>query len=75
MVLIVAATKEVERHDGKQTTSRLRRAKFEGSKTFEGFDFGFDPKGRTSLGPQSSTFYHGTGPHSGVVWHLLCVDR
>ncbi len=30
---------EVERRDGKQMASRLRRANFEGSKTFDGFDF------------------------------------
>ena len=35
---------EVERRDGKQMASRLRRANFEGSKTFDGFDFNFNPK-------------------------------
>ena len=35
---------EVERRDGKQMASRLRRANFEGSKTFDEFDFGFNPK-------------------------------
>lgn len=35
---------EVERRDSKQMASRLRCANFEGSKTFDGFDFNFkDP--------------------------------
>jgi DNA replication protein DnaC len=35
---------EVERRDGKQLDLRLRRASFEHAKSFEDFDFGFNPK-------------------------------
>lgn len=35
---------QVERRDGKQMASRLRRANFEGNKTFDAFDFNFNPK-------------------------------
>ena len=35
---------EVERREGKQLEQRLRRAAFEANKTFENFDFLFNPK-------------------------------
>ena len=35
---------EVERREGKQLDQRLRRAAFEANKTFENFDFLFNPK-------------------------------
>lgn len=35
---------EVERREGKQLEQRLRRASFEANKTFENFDFLFNPK-------------------------------
>jgi DNA replication protein DnaC len=35
---------EVERRDAKQLTRRVRQADFEGHKTLEDFDFGFNPK-------------------------------
>src|SRR5688572_12672824 len=35
---------EVERRDSKQLEARLRRANFEGTKSLEDFDFGFNPR-------------------------------
>jgi hypothetical protein len=35
---------EVDRRDAKQLEARLRRAQFESSKSFEDFDFSFNPK-------------------------------
>lgn len=42
--LLRVLSDEVERREGKQLEQRLRRAAFEANKTFENFDFLFNPK-------------------------------